>query len=58
MTEAAIRLEPPVLDPCWYHRAPQGVDLRKLPASPRSPRSTRAPTRSSAWSWPASSWRD
>jgi hypothetical protein len=31
--------------------------LRKLHAGPRSPRSTRAPTRSSAWSWPASSSR-
>ena len=27
------------------------IYLRKLSAGPRSPRSTRAPTRSSAWSW-------
>jgi len=29
----------------------------ELPSAPQSPRSTRAPTRSSAWSWPGSSWR-
>jgi len=36
----------------------QTVYLRKLPPGPRPPRSTRAPTRSSAWWWPASSWGD
>jgi len=35
-------------------QGPRDGYLRKLPAGPRSPRSTRAPTRSSAWSWPAS----
>jgi hypothetical protein len=31
------------------------IYLRKLPTGPRSPRSTRAPTRSSASSWPGNS---
>ena len=39
------------------HAASQLIYLRKLPPGPRSPRSTRAPIRSSAWSWPASSSR-
>ena len=39
------RLTPAVLD---------AIYLRKLPPSPRSPRSTRAPTRSSGLSWPGS----
>jgi len=55
-TETVIPLEQPVLDPCWYHGTQWVADLRKLSPDPRSPRSTRAPTRSSASSWPASSW--
>jgi len=45
-----------VLDPCWRAATQQTIYLQKLLPGPRSPRSTRAPTRSSAWSWPASSW--
>jgi len=45
-----------VLDPCWLLATGQGVYLRKLRVAPVSPRSTRAPTRSSGWSWPASCW--
>jgi len=39
-----------VLAPATLH----AVYLRKLPIARVSPRSTRAPTRSSAWWWPGS----
>jgi hypothetical protein len=45
-----------VLDPCWLLATGHAVYLRKLPVVPVSPRSTRAPNRSSASSWPASCW--
>ena len=44
-----------VLDPCWPMAVRHTIYLRKLPTRRRPPRSTRAPARSSAWSWPASS---
>jgi len=42
-----------VLGPCCHLIGQHVAYLRKLLPGRRPPRSTKAPTRSSAWSWPA-----
>jgi len=48
--------KPRVLNRCWHTAADHAIYLQKLLMARVSPRSTRAPTRSSASSWQGSCW--